>query len=357
MPHIHGGPGSSRRTSAGTPVTPADWIPIAVAGVVSLLSPFLVRPFLVRLGVIDTPSARSSHLRPTIRGAGLAVFIGIVSGTGVVLISGLIDKPLHVVVVLVVSAAAAAVGWVEDLRGVRIAVRAMAQLSTGIVGGAMVWLLTSSLIWSVLGVAVIVAYINIANFMDGINSISGLHGLVVGMSYVFIGVHFQQHWMVLASGILAAAYLGFLPWNRGSRAMFLGDIGSYLLGGSISIIAVLALAEGLPPLAIAAPVVIYVSDTSSTLLRRVLRGEKWYESHRSHSYHRLEDLGLGHLQIAILVTGAGAGASIFGALSLGASFGAQVACVIGIATICAAYLTLPTWLNRRRAPVMGLGSR
>lgn len=337
-------------------MTPTDWLPIAVAGIVSALAPVVVRPLLVRLGVIDRPSERSSHSTPTIRGAGLAVFIGMLSGAGVALASGTVEKPSHVILVMVIAAAAAAVGWVEDLRGVRITVRAAAQVGTGLLGGSMVWLLTSSLLWGVLGIFVIAAYINIANFMDGINGVSGLHGFVVGIAYAVIGATFDQHWMVLTSAILALAYLGFLPWNRGSRAMFLGDIGSYLLGGTIAIIAVLALAEGLPPLAIVAPVVIYLVDTSSTLLRRVVTGQKWYESHRSHSYHLLEDRGLTHLQISLIVTGAGAATSVLGLVGAGAPLGAQFACVIGIVMVSALYLMLPAWVDRIRSPSLNLGA-
>jgi UDP-N-acetylmuramyl pentapeptide phosphotransferase/UDP-N-acetylglucosamine-1-phosphate transferase len=281
----------------------------------------------------------------------VAVFIGLLSGMAVALVSGLVDEPRHLVLVFLIATAAAAVGWLEDLRGVRIATRAKAQIGTGVLGGLMVWLLTSSLLWGVLGVFVIVAYTNIANFMDGINGISGLHGFTVGIAYAFIGAHFEQHWMVLTSGILAVAYLGFLPWNRGAKVMFLGDIGSYLLGGSISIIAVLALAEGVPPMAIAGPVMIYLVDTSTTLLRRVLAREKWYESHRTHSYHRLEDRGLTHLQIAIIVTGAGTATSVLGIVSAVTPPSAQILCGIGIALVCSLYLTFPSWVGRIRSPV------
>ena len=59
----------------------------------------------------------------------------------------------------------------------------------------------------------IAVYINAANFMDGVDGMSGLHGFVVGLTYATIGAMVGAPWLVAGGAMLAAAFLGFLPWN------------------------------------------------------------------------------------------------------------------------------------------------
>ena len=295
------------------------FIALAAVLITSLGAPLLFKPLLHRLGVVDIPNNRSSHSWPVIRGMGLAPLFATVIGYSILFV-GARDQwaPALLITVVSVSVSAAFLGLIEDLRGVRVAVRGGIQLAIGFAGAAAVVVLTGAPLWLVpLSAVGVAGYINVANFMDGIDAISGLHAIVVGSTYALVGLMLREQWLVIAGVILALSFAGFLPWNLIRGGMFLGDVGSYLLGGGVGIIAVTAIARGVPPIAVLGPVLIYLADAGGTLLRRVLRRERWHEAHRSHVYQRLAMSGLSHVEVSLIVTGASActGAlGLFGAL-------------------------------------------
>ena len=276
----------------------------ATAFLVSLLLPFAFIPLLRRLGVVDVPNERSSHTKTVIRGVGATIAAGVLLGLGMALLTGYVAVDRSLLLLLIgIIASAALLGWVEDFRGLSVVVRFGLQLAIGAAGTtALAAALGQSFWWIPVGTLVIAGYINVANFMDGVNGISGLHGLAVGVLYAVAGVLSDQVWLIAAGAVIAAAFAAFLPWNLGRGSVFMGDVGSYLLGASISGIAVAAFLAGVNVEYLLFPVLIYLADTFSTLLMRVSRGERWYAAHRQHVYQRLTDAGLSHLQSASVVT-------------------------------------------------------
>ncbi|MFJ6002651.1 glycosyltransferase family 4 protein [Arthrobacter sp. NPDC092385] len=271
----------------------------------SLALPVVVKPVLKRLGVIDIPNSRSSHSTVVIRGMGVAVAVAILVALVLSLATGLVavDRSLILIIVCMVGASAT-LGWIEDFRGISVRVRASAQLLVGTIGTAALatTIDDSSYWWVPIGAIAVATYINAANFMDGINGISGMHGVVVGAFYSVAGVLSDQLWLTVAGLVVAAAFAGFLPWNLGRGFVFLGDVGSYLLGASIAAIAVTGLLAGVYLEYLLSPVLIYLADTFTTFLRRARRGERLYTAHRQHVYQRLTDTGLGHVQVSIFVS-------------------------------------------------------
>lgn len=265
--------------------------------------PFVIRPLLTRLSVIDVPNERSSHEAPVLRGGGIAPAVGIVlAGLVALTLTPASGDVTMLIIFLAITALAAALGLVEDIRGIPVTMRAAAQLVIGLAGAAVVVATSGANGWLVLfGGIAIAGYINVANFMDGINGISGLHGLVVGVLYAGIGWLYDLDWMLVAGLLVAVGFAAFLPWNFSASGMFLGDVGSYLLGGAIAVLAVAAIAQGVSPLAVLGPVAIYLADSGMTLVRRVLAGERWYEAHRSHVYQRLVSTRFSHGATAMLV--------------------------------------------------------
>jgi UDP-N-acetylmuramyl pentapeptide phosphotransferase/UDP-N-acetylglucosamine-1-phosphate transferase len=271
-----------------------------------LVSPLLFKPLLVKLDVLDISNERSSHSGSAIRGIGLAPLLSIVVGMALIAVFGETISSTLLVVILAVSLASGMLGWFEDLRGVPVLLRAGLQLIIGFVGACLVVLPSNGIWWAVPLYAIgIAGYINVANFMDGINGMSGLHGAVVGGIFSAMGAIVGMPWLLLAGLVVALSFLCFLPWNLVRGGMFLGDVGSYLLGGSIGIIAVAAIGNGVPILSVLGPLVIYLVDTGTTLCRRILRGERWFEAHRGHTYQRLTDSGLSHIRVSAIVAGAG----------------------------------------------------
>ncbi|PIJ55395.1 UDP-phosphate alpha-N-acetyl-D-fucosaminephosphotransferase, partial [Leucobacter sp. OLES1] len=228
----------------------------------SLLLPFAVRPLLVRLGIMDVPNERSSHSRPVLRGLGLAVLIAMLVGglLGVVLLRGgrsFGDRWDLLLVIVLASLAAGILGLGEDLHGVSVRARSIWLILIALAGPGVLLLLASRpplpgasfgwvngsaavplqlewwsaillLLYAMLFVS---GYINVANFVDGLNGISGLHGVIAGLAFAAAGWMTGLGWLVLAGLVLAAGFAGFLPWNLTKPGAFLGDVGSYLLGG------------------------------------------------------------------------------------------------------------------------------
>lgn len=322
----------------------------AITLLASLLLPFAVKPWLVRMGVVDVPSARSSHVTATIRGMGVAAALATVIGYAAAVLLGVVTVDRSVsAVVLAIIVASAAVGWTEDLRGLSIAGRAAAQLGIGAVGSAVLIALTGqSFWWLPLAAVAIAAYVNIANFMDGVNGISGLHGVTAGGAYAVAGMLSEQPWLTAGGAVLAMSFLGFLPWNLGRGSVFLGDVGSYLLGASVAALAVAGFLGGVYVEYVLSPILVYAADTGYTLLRRIKAGERWYASHREHVYQRLTDVGFSHLQSAGTVTLCTIAVIILGFVAATASLPVVALCVAGGMLVLALYLAGPDLIRRRR---------
>lgn len=321
------------------------WTAAVLCLLTSALLPFAVRPLLYRFAVVDVPSERSSHVRPTLRGGGIAPGMGIVLGTLVLAAAVPGVRGRLLVVIAVASAAFAILGFADDVRSLGSLSRAVVQMVIATVACAAIVTIAEGPWWLyVLGPVAVAGYVNVANFMDGINTVSGLHGTVVGASFVVSGALAGQPWLTGLGTCIALAFLAFVPWNVVGRRMFLGDVGSYLLGGTIAVAAVGAIAIGVPLVAVVAPLVPYLVDTSSTLARRVARRERWFEAHNTHVYQVLARRH-GHVPASSIVTTATVACAAAGSLAFVGPVGA-VAAVVLFAVIAAVYLSLPSWTLR-----------
>jgi UDP-N-acetylmuramyl pentapeptide phosphotransferase/UDP-N-acetylglucosamine-1-phosphate transferase len=316
---------------------------VLVALLGSLGLPAILRPQLERLGAVDIPNDRSSHTAPATRGVGIAPMVAVaVGGLLLLALHGLAGQWTILIACIATAIAATLVGLAEDVRGVPTRVRLVLQAGVGSFGAAAIAAATGNgFVWVPLGALSIAVYINAANFMDGIDGISGLHGLVVGVTYAAIGVLAGHEWLTAGGILLAVAFLGFLPWNVIHGRMFLGDAGSYLLGAFVAALAFAAFVNGVSPIALAAPVALYLVDTGTTIVRRFRQGEPWLEAHRAHIYQRLTDRGLTHLQVAAIVAGGSLATGSAGLLSIGWSAPLTALSVVLIAAIAAVYTRSP----------------
>ena len=281
----------------------------ALAFVLGALLPFAVRPILHRYNMVDVPNERSSHTAPTYRGMGLATATATLLAFVAATVFGWTYRSSESLQLAVTIAAAIlcalALGWLEDIRGVSIVRRAGLQLVIGLlVSVSFATVQSTNILLLVLGAIFIAGYINVANFMDGINGISGAHGLVAGLAYALTGWMVNLPWLALAGVAVAGAFAAFLPWNvRSGKNVFLGDAGSYVLGAALGTLAVGAWFADVPFLLAFAPLMTYLADAGTTLFRRFMAGEQWYKPHRTHTYQRLTDVGFSHLGSTAVVTG------------------------------------------------------
>jgi Fuc2NAc and GlcNAc transferase len=188
----------------------------------------------------------------------------------------------------------AVVGFVDDHRHVAARWRLLAH---GVAAAIAVWLLGApippyaeagtavSALWVALVVLALVWLLNLYNFMDGIDGIAGIEAVTVCASAALV-------YRVTGAGIdaapellLAAAALGFLLWNFPPARIFMGDAGSGFLGLVLGVLAVRAGGVSSPLLwSWVILLGVFTVDATVTLLRRLARGDRVYEAHRSHAY-------------------------------------------------------------------------
>lgn len=318
------------------------WMAAIACAAIGILAPAVLRPHLKRFGAVDVPSDRSSHSRPILRGGGIGPMAGMVVGVLLALTS--ITQPSQqrmLVIVLASGIAVGLLGLIEDVRGLKIGVRAFVQLVIGASAAALIGLEIDSPWWiTAFGAVLLAAYVNVANFMDGINGISSLHGLVAGFAFSVIGIASDEPWLLAVGLLTAVAFTSFLPWNFSKSGMFLGDVGSYFLGGILGATALAAAYSGVAVIAAIGPLCIYLADTFSVIVRRARRGEAISRPHRNHSYQRLTDTGLSHLTVAVIVAGASLATSGLGIM---VHYGilSWTSGTLAIAALCAGYLSLP----------------
>ena len=142
---------------------------------------------------------------------------------------------------------------------------------------------------------------NLYNFMDGSNGMAGLQGVfAAGVLAVLFHFSGDDQFSLLAL-LLAACCAGFLPWNLGHARVFMGDVGSLVLGFLFAAFLLYGIGTGAFDYSVALMVMLlYLTDASLTLLMRVIRGERWYNAHRQHLYQRLIAHGWTHSRVAML---------------------------------------------------------
>lgn len=239
----------------------------------------LVRSLMLRQGIIDVPNHRSSHTEPTPRGGGWACILGVVVAAGVAALRD-VTVPWWVLAAALVLGM---VGFLDDRRSLPAWVRLGAQVSTGALVGASV----AGPLGALVGAVLYPTAVNVVNFMDGINGITAMTIGVWGVTAFLVGQNENLSGLSLVGGLTAGVALGFLPWNAPIARLFLGDVGSYLLGGLVAGGILLGWQGDAPVLVLVAPLAVYLVDTATTLVSRARRREALLEAHRSHVYQRL----------------------------------------------------------------------
>lgn len=283
---------------------------------VSIAATYGARRALMRLQIVDIPNARSSHTTVVVRGLGFGVCIAAAAGC---LALAFADPNTHGIpgtTVALGTLAVAAIGLLEDVRGLSVPLRSLLLLT---------WALATSFVLIVpyahlnpllilYAILFLSSYVNVANFMDGLNGISGFHAVIAGVTFGVCGLISHLPWLSASGFILAASYAGFLLFNLTGKG-FLGDIGSYMFGGAVALTSFAALLSGVPFLASIGPMVIYFGDVWVTLVKRIRKGEKWHAPHKEHTYQRIHQLGYSHVRASALTAGFTLACSALGLLA------------------------------------------
>lgn len=277
--------------------------------VLSFSLTYFLRHYFLHKKILDIPNERSSHSTPTPRGGGLGIAISFFAGLA--FLYHLKIVPENILLALSGGILIAFIGWLDDIYSLAARWRLLFHILSAI--WALYWLrdFTSlnigfsvlNLSWAgpLLGVLGIVWSINFYNFMDGIDGLSGSEAIFVS-SAAGLFLLAENSALSVICFLLIPATLGFLIWNWPKAKIFMGDVGSSLLG---YIFAVLAIASenqhSFPLLAWIILLSVFAFDTTFTLISRVKRREAIHTAHREHAYQQLSKLGFSHLKITLSI--------------------------------------------------------
>jgi Fuc2NAc and GlcNAc transferase len=157
---------------------------------------------------------------------------------------------------------------------------------------------------NLLAVVGLVWLINLYNFMDGIDGLAAGEAVGVGLVGGVLLAAAGATGLSLVALALAAAAGGFLVFNWPPAKIFMGDVGSGLLGYAFGVLAMASERAGAVPLVVwMILLAVFIVDATATLIRRVVNGERWFEAHRSHAYQRAVQAGYSHHAVTVAVMG------------------------------------------------------
>jgi Fuc2NAc and GlcNAc transferase len=286
---------------------------VMTAFALAVITTGAMRRYALRKNLIDVPNVRSSHVSPTPRGGGVAIVAAFFASILLLTRLGLIDTAI-LPALFIGGSALALIGFLDDCwhlpASVRLGVHVAAALLVVIMLGGVPesalanWGLHGVWVGSLIGLLALVWVTNLFNFMDGIDGIAGSEAVFVsGAGALLNWVQGGAPGLTAAMLCLAAASLGFLRWNWPPARIFMGDAGSGFLGFTLVVFALAVIQRGTMPFEVW-PILggFFLVDATITLLRRIVRGDRWFEAHRMHAYQWLARRWKAHLPVTLSVS-------------------------------------------------------
>jgi len=274
---------------------------VAVAAAISAGIILVLRPWLQRY-LLAHPNSRSSHRQSTPQGGGIAVIVAALAVAASAATVSLND-PASLWLVFAATAFLSLVGAADDLWTIEVAPRLLLQ--TVAVGFMLASLpaelrVVPMLPWWIERVLLLLAclwFVNLTNFMDGIDwmTVAEFVPITVGLTFIgYLGA-LPAHGIVVALA-LCGGLIGFAPFNKPVARIFLGDVGSLPIGLLLSWLLILVAGRGHLTAALVLPLY-YLADATLTLLRRMANREPFWRAHRTHFYQLATDRGFSVRQI------------------------------------------------------------
>ena len=321
------------------------WSKLILAAAVAFLVCFAMTPpvkrFAEHIGAVDQPSERRINKVPIPRMGGLAIFLGFV-------LTALLFVPLSTQVtgILLGAVIIAVMGAVDDIVSLNAWIKLLGQIVAAVV------VIRCGLVFDAISnpnplsptttieigwLSVPLTVLWIVACTNAVNLIDGLDGLAVGVSAIssltmlVVSLIVSEPTVSLLLAALTGACLGFIPYNRNPAKIFMGDVGSQLLGFVLSTVSILGLFKlhaiitfVVPFLALALP----LADTTFAFFRRILRGQSPFHPDRGHLHHRLLDMGMSQKQAVALMYGISALLGLSAVLIAGKSPVLRIGCLI-----------------------------
>jgi len=270
----------------------------------SLFLTYLIRTYALKKSLLATVNERSSHTTPTPHGGGIAIAVTWFLGLVYLFTCKEIEPTLFYA--LLCGSLLSVVSYFDDLYELSPKLRLLVQAGVSVAGlyalGGLeqidfgFWMIENPLITNVLAFLGIMWFINLYNFLDGIDGYAGSEAIFLAIAgwLLFGGDHFL---------ILVASVAGFLVWNWHRAKIFMGDVGSTLLGYTVAIFALYYQNSGFSIFIWIILFGLFWFDATLTLIRRYKNHEKLSQAHRKHAYQRLVQSGILHDRVVFFALG------------------------------------------------------
>ncbi len=269
---------------------------------ISLFGTFIIKKIALKRNIVDLPNERSSHTMPTPRGGGLAIVIAWYIGIITFFLIGKIDDSLFYA--LLSGIFLASVSVLDDIYDLSPKIRLFFQFISA--GLALYFLgginsidlgfiaIDNGVLLSVFAFLAMVWFINLYNFLDGIDAYASMEGIIVALGiYLLISNSLAL--------VLVFSILGFLYWNWPKAKIFMGDVGSTQIGFILVVLGIYF--HNSNEISIWNWLIftsLFWFDATLTLFRRWRNKERISEAHKKHAYQRLNQYGFSHLKINVL---------------------------------------------------------
>jgi Fuc2NAc and GlcNAc transferase len=251
--------------------------------------------------LLDVPNQRSSHETPMPRGGGAPMAVASIASIALL---GLIRAPLvpinWVLAICGGGGVIAWVGWLDDKAGLPASKRFFVHIVAAI--WAVNWLVPEEtpLVYKFLAGFWVAWSINFYNFMDGLDGLAGAEAIFIGIGAGYIAGRVGVQPTLAINWVIASAALGFLFWNWPPARIFMGDAGSGFLGYAFGCLAI-----GSGPgwnggfMTYFLLLALFWGDATVTLLKRIIRGERFWEAHNQHLYQQAVKKGYSHHEVTL----------------------------------------------------------
>jgi UDP-N-acetylmuramyl pentapeptide phosphotransferase/UDP-N-acetylglucosamine-1-phosphate transferase len=267
--------------------------------VLSFFLTYLIKNYAIKKSLIATINERSSHSVPTPHGGGIAISFTWFLGLVYLYSTKQIDYSLFYA--LMAGIVISIISFFDDIYELSPKLRLIVQSLVAIIGIVAIgglnqidlgfYIIENQIVTNIFAFFMIVWFINLYNFLDGINGYAGSEAVFLALAgfVLFGGSHFA---------VLAVAVLGFLFWNYNKAKIFMGDVGSTLLGYNIAIFTLYYANQESSNLWIWIILFgVFWFDATLTLLRRKRNGEQLSQAHKKHAYQRLTQSGWSHYKV------------------------------------------------------------
>ena len=270
----------------------------------SVFLTYFIRTYALKKSLLAIPSERSSHTTPTPHGGGIAIAVTWFLGLFYLFTCKEIEASLFYA--LMCGSLLSIVSYLDDLYELSPKLRLFVQAVVSIAGlyalGGLTkidfgfWVLANPFITNILAFFGVIWFINLYNFLDGIDGYAASEAIFLALAALsfFSGEYFL---------VLVASVAGFLVWNWHKAKIFMGDVGSTLLGYNVAIFAIYSQNNGASILIWLILFGLFWFDATLTLVRRYRNGENLSGAHKKHAYQRLTQSGWSHDKVVLFSIG------------------------------------------------------